>query len=104
MYSVAFIFEPNSYDEVFLELDAAVEKYAQSLDGFIGKESWQTADGRRRNSTYYWKNKASIKQFSAYERHIEAKRQYQKWYKGYHIVVSKVEHSYGDGFFQHFTA
>lgn len=35
--------------------------------------------------------------------HQQAKRQYARWYEGYHIVVSKVLRSYGDGAFAHIT-
>lgn len=33
----------------------------------------------------------------------EAKRQYQQWYKGFHIVISEVIRSYGDGALDHIT-
>ena len=41
--------------------------------------------------------------FSMHPRHIEAKRQYKKWYKGFHVVISEIQQSYGDGFFPHIT-
>jgi len=34
---------------------------------------------------------------------VEAKREYQRWYRGYHIVISEIVKSYGDGAFAHFT-
>ena len=103
MYSVAFIFEPGEYDEEFHALDDFIQNFAESMNGFIGKECWNSLDGKIMNSTYYWKDKASIKAFSSHPKHIEAKRQYAKWYKGYHIIVSKIERSYGDGGIPHVT-
>lgn len=103
MYSIAFIFEPKNYDEEFYKLDTAIQEFAESIEGFIGKESWQSADGKIMNSTYYWENEEAIKTFSSHPKHIEAKRQYSKWYKGYHIVISKIERSYGDGGITHIT-
>ena len=103
MYSVAFIFEPGNYDDEFHALDKIILEVAESMKGFVGKESWQSPDGTRLNSTYYWENEDSIKEFSAHPKHVEAKRQYSKWYDGYHVIVSKVEYSYGDNSFSHIT-
>lgn len=103
MYSVAFIFEPGDYDAAFHELDALILEAAQATDGYIGKESWQSPDGKRYNSTYYWRDQQALKTFSSHPKHIEAKRQYTKWYRGYHVVVANVERSYGDGNLAHIT-
>ncbi len=104
MYSIAFIFKPGNYDEEFYTLDKQIEQFAESLPGFLGKERWQSPDGKMINSTYYWEDQEAIKTFSSHPKHIEAKRQYTKWYDGYHIVVSKVERSYGDGALSHITS
>ncbi len=101
MYSVAFIFEPGDYDAEFLALDALILQVAESSEGYLGKESWQTADGAKLNSTYYWRDQEALKAFSLHPKHVEAKRQYAKWYKGYHVVIAKVERAYGDGYFDH---
>ena len=37
-------------------------------------------------------------------RHLEAKRQYRKWYAGYQVVISRVERAYGDGTVSSFVA
>src|SRR4030066_1801705 len=97
MYSAAFIFEPAQYDAEFHCLNAVIDSVARSLPGFLGVESWQSADGRRRNATYFWDNLDTLEAFSAHPAHQEAKRQYARWYNGYHIVISKVVRSDGDG-------
>ena len=51
MYSAAFIFEPGNYDDEFYSLDNQIHEIAESMEGFLGRESWQTADGKRVNST-----------------------------------------------------
>ncbi len=104
MYSVAFIFKPGKYDEQFHILDKAIQEIAESMEGYIGKEVWESADGKKINSTYYWATEESIKTFSQHPKHLEAKQQYSKWYDGYHIVISKVQRSYGDGSLAHITA
>ena len=45
----------------------------------------------------------AIKTFSTHPVHQQAKREYAHWYAGYHIVVSQVLRSYGDGAFEHVT-
>jgi heme-degrading monooxygenase HmoA len=103
MFSAAFIFEPGQYDERFHALDALIESAARANPGFLGSETWHSADGVRVNATYYWTDLASLKIFSNDPKHLEAKSQYRQWYKGFHIVISEVIRSYGDGGFEHFT-
>ena len=103
MFTAAFIFEPGTYDDRFLALDAQIEAAAAANPGYLGRDTWQTADGARINATYYWQDLESLKAFSADPNHQEAKRNYQLWYKGFHIVISEVIRSYGDGAFSHIT-
>ncbi|HEX2082896.1 MAG TPA: hypothetical protein VHF86_05360 [Xanthomonadaceae bacterium] len=44
---------------------------------------------------------SAIKALSTHPVHQQAKREYARWYAGYHIVVSQVLRSYGDGAFEH---
>ena len=103
MYSAAFIFEPGVYDDRFHALDALIEQAARETPGFLGAENWCSDDGTRRNATYYWATEEALRAFSANPHHLEAKRQYRDWYKGFHIVIAQVLHSYGDGAFAHAT-
>ncbi len=103
MYSAAFIFEPGEYDEEFHRLNAIIDEVARSMSAFRGAESWISPDGKRKNATYYWDNLEALKEFSNHPVHLEAKRQYSRWYNGYHIVISEVVRSYGDGAFPHQT-
>ncbi len=103
MYSAAFIFEPGQYDGEFHRLNDQIAAVARCSPGFMGQEAWQSADGTRRNATYYWASLEDLREFSMHPAHLEAKRQYARWYKGYHIVVSQLVRSYGDGAFAHVT-
>ena len=103
MYSAAFIFEPGTYDARFHELNALIDAAARATPGYLGAESWRSPDGNRANSTYYWDSLEALREFSTHPQHVEAKREYQRWYRGYHIVISEVVKSYGDGAFAHFT-
>lgn len=100
MYTASFQFEPGDYDEEFHRLDRLIEEAARATAGFLGKEAWHSPDGARRNATYYWDSLDALDEFSAHPVHLEAKRQYRRWYRGYHILVSEVLRSYGDGAFE----
>ena len=103
MYCAAFIWEPGVYDAEFHRLNGAIEQIARSLPGFLGSETWQSADGTRKCAHYYWTDLDTLKAFSVHPTHQEAKRQYSRWYNGYHIVVSEIVRSYGDGSLLHIT-
>lgn len=97
MYIAAFIYQPGQRDEEFYRLSALIDEIATSLPGFVGVQSWTSADQGLVNASYYWEDEASIQAFARHPRHIEAKRQYRRWYAGYQVVISKVERTYGDG-------
>jgi heme-degrading monooxygenase HmoA len=103
MFCAAFIWEPGSYDAEFHRLNDIIDQVALGLPGYLGVESWQNADGSRRCANYYWADLETLRAFSVHPAHQEAKKRYAEWYKGYHIVVSEVIRSYGDGAFAHIT-
>ena len=98
-----FFWEPGTYDAEFHRLNALIDDVAQSLPGFLGAESWQSPDGSRKCAHYYWRDLETLQSFSNHPTHLEAKRQYARWYMGYHIVITEVLRSYGDGNFPHLT-
>jgi heme-degrading monooxygenase HmoA len=103
MLSAAFIYQAKEYDAEFHRLNDAIKAVAASLPGFLGVEHWQSADGKTSNATYYWSDLDTLKAFSNHPTHQEAKRQHARWYSGYHIVISEVLRSYGNGALDHIT-
>jgi len=103
MYSVSFIFEAGTYDARFHELNALIDAAARATPGYVGVESWRSPEGKRANATYYWESLERLREFSRHPQHLEAKREYAKWYRGYHIVIAEVIRAYGDGGIDHFT-
>ena len=103
MFSAAFIFRPGTYDDEFHRLNNLIDAAAKSTDGYLGAETWQSADGKTINATYYWESLDALQEFSRNRNHLEAKKQVSRWYDGYHIVISEVLRSYGDNSIEHFT-
>lgn len=104
MFSCSFIFKPGKYDEEFHRLDTSIDDYAKSLEGYIGVDRWFSEDGTVTNSIYYWRDMESVSLFARFPDHLEAKEHYARWYDGYHIVISDVTASYGDGRIPHITS
>ncbi len=103
MYCAAFIYQPGEYDSEFHRLNDLIQAAAEAMPSYLGAESWVSEDGKLKNATYYWSDLAALKEFAMNPSHLEAKRNYSRWYQGYHIVISEVIRSYGDGHFPHIT-
>ena len=103
MISASFIFTETDLDDAFFALDAKIAEAAENTPGFLGKEGWVSPDGSKKNSIYYWEDRDALRAFSSHPLHLEAKAQYAKWYGGFHVVISDVVKSYGDGAFAHLT-
>jgi hypothetical protein len=97
VFLAQFKFAPGKYDEEFHTLDKAIGEYAESLPGYVGVERWISPDGLKRNSMYYFKDMETIQTFAKFPEHLDAKKQYAKWYDGYEVVISEIKASYGDG-------
>jgi len=103
MYSAAFIFKPGTYDDEFHRLNDLIDAAANATEGYLGAETWKSPDGKMFNAIYYWETLEALQEFSRHPTHLEAKKQYSRWYDGYHIVISEVLKSYGDNTIAHFT-
>jgi heme-degrading monooxygenase HmoA len=103
MYSAAFIFKPGTYDDEFHRLNNLIDAAAIATEGYLGAETWKSPDGDILNAIYYWETLEALQVFSKHPTHLEAKKQYSRWYDGYHIVISEVLRSYGDNTIAHFT-
>ena len=103
MYSAAFIFKPGTYDDEFHRLNDLIDAAANATEGYLGAETWKSPDGEMFNAIYYWETLEALQKFSRHPTHLEAKKQYSRWYDGYHIVISEVLKSYGDNTIAHFT-
>jgi heme-degrading monooxygenase HmoA len=98
-----FIFKPGTYDDEFNRLDDEIAEYAKSLKGFIGNEAWFSKDGTVKNACYYFESMDAVTQLARFEPHRVAKKENERWYDGYQIVVSEVTSTYGDGRLPHIT-
>lgn len=97
MFACSFMFVPGNLDDEFFALDSVIDDYARSLDGFVGVDRWWSEDKQARNVVYFFRDKETVSQFAQFPDHVKAKREYAKWYQGYHVVISEVTATYGDG-------
>ena len=97
VYAVRFTFSPGEYNEEFHRLNDRIDEVAKENPDFLGKEWWESPDGKLQSVIYYWAGLEALKTFSQNADHIEAKRRYEEWYDGYEVVISKVLDRWGDG-------
>jgi hypothetical protein len=67
--SASFIFTEGELDAAFHRLDALIEAAARETEGFLGKESWLSPDGAKRNAMYYWRDRAALRGRRQWGRH-----------------------------------
>ena len=103
MVIAMFIMEPGQRDDEFQRLNALIYAAAEATGGFLGEEMWRAVDGTRMNAIYYWESMGALEEFAKHPNHLEAKRQYERWYDGYQVVVAEVQNAYGDGALVHLT-
>ena len=103
MFACSFIFTPGEYDDEFYRLDNSIQRYAESMTGYLGTDRWFSEDKLSKNVIYYFKDQESVREFANFSDHKEAKAKYARWYKGYQVVISEVKASYGDGNYPHIT-
>ncbi|APD13366.1 antibiotic biosynthesis monooxygenase family protein [Pandoraea pulmonicola] len=97
MYSSTFIFRAGQYNDEFHRLDQQIAEIAASIDGYLGEEAWESADGNLIQNVYYWATEEALMQLVRHPKHLEAKRKQAQWLDGYRVVIAKVLQEYGDG-------
>lgn len=103
MYQANFIFRPGELDEDFHQANAMIGGAAAAIDGYLGEESWSSPTTGLCMATYYWRTREALDEFTCLATHRAAKQQQSRWYQGYHVIVSKIETTYGDGKLGHMT-
>lgn len=95
MYTATFMIRIRAYDDDFHRVNQSVIDLAESSPGYLGRESWTEED--RNVVILYWETLDHLKAFAEHPVHLAAKRQYQRWYDGYRVLVGEVLRDYGDG-------
>jgi len=103
MYQASFIFRPGQLDEDFHKANEVIGEAASAIEGYLGEESWSSQATGLRMATYYWRSREALNEFARLASHRAAKQQQSRWYQGYHVIVSKIETTYGDGKLEHVT-
>lgn len=95
MYCCSFVFTPGEYDEEFHRLNNAIDTFCKRLEDFSHVDSWQSSDGRERNSMYFFKSKEAINKLANLKAHLQAKAGVDRWYQNYRVDVFELINSYG---------
>jgi hypothetical protein len=103
MYSATFIFDTKQFDEEFHRLDQAIAEAARQTVGYLGEEAWENTATGRISNVYYWDSMDGLHVLMQNPTHLQAKAAQSKWLNGYHVVISQVMRTYGDGSFPHPT-
>lgn len=93
MYTATFMIRVKAYDADFYALNEAIIAIAEANPGYIDRESW--TDGERNVVILYWKTLEDLQAFAQHPKHLEAKRQYHRWYASYRVLIAEVLRSYG---------
>ena len=101
MISATFIFDKKQFDEEFYLLDQEIAEIAKNSTGYLGEESWESAETGRIANVYYWQSMEALQALMQHPKHIEAKAKQAKWLSGYQIVIAEVLRAYGDNTFAH---
>lgn len=101
MYSSTFTFLPGIYDAQFHAMDAEIARIAQSIDGYLGEETWENPATGLVSNVYYWDSMQALETLMRHPAHLAAKREQARWLGGYQVVIAQVIGTYGDGRIAH---
>lgn len=97
MFTATFTFAKRRFDAEFQSLDDDIARFARSLPGYLGEESWEDVAGQRISTVYYWDSLESLQRLVDHPAHRVAKQRQGEWLAGYRVTVSQVLRRYGDG-------
>ncbi len=103
MFQATFIFRPGKIDQDFLDRNTEIGNRAAAIEGFLGEESWLSPDGKLRQAVYFWATEEGLSAFVNDKVHRDAKKEQGRWYDGYHVIISEITSTYGDGRLMHPT-
>lgn len=97
MYTSTFVFAAKAFDDAFHRLDEAIAAAARSIPGYLGETSWENPQSGQIANVYYWDSLEALKALVDHPLHREAKARQASWLDGYHVTISQVLRTYGDG-------
>ncbi len=95
-YSSTFIFEVGELDDEFHRIDGEIAARAREISGFLGEETWHSAETGLHAEVYYWSSLEALQQLVSMDTHRLAKNRYGEWLGDYRVVISEVRSVYGN--------
>lgn len=90
LWQATFIFAKKEYDAEFDALNDIIEQATLASSGYLGMESYQSADGLRLINNYYWSDKAGMEASIHNAHHVEAKGKSERWLAGYQVIIAEI--------------
>ena len=97
MYTSTFVFAAKAFDAEFHRLDDAIATAARAIPGYLGETTWENPQSGQIANVYYWESLEALQALVDHPLHREAKARQANWLDGYHVTISQVLRTYGDG-------
>ncbi|MBA7932663.1 hypothetical protein HV127_15600 [Klebsiella sp. RHBSTW-00215] len=91
LWQATFIFEKREYDDEFYTLDRQIEQATLQSTGYLGMESFRSADGKRLINNYYWSEREGMDASINDAHHLQAKQKSAQWIAGYQVIIAQIE-------------
>lgn len=95
-YTSTFIYDIKQIDEAYRQLDAQIEDFVRTIDGYLGKECWENKEKGLLSVVYYWSSLEALQQLVTHPQHLKAKQLHQQWLNQYKVVIAEVVREYGE--------
>ena len=93
-YAVIFSNQISDTPEGYAQMADTMAELAETIPGYIGRETARDADGFA-VTVSYWETEAAIKQWREHAKHqLAQKLGKDRWYDHYSLRVAKIERQY----------
>lgn len=93
-YAVIFSNQISDTPEVYAQMADTMAELAETIPGYIGRETARDADGFA-VTVSYWETEAAIKQWREHAKlQLAQKLGKDRWYHHYSLRVAKIERQY----------
>lgn len=94
-YAVIFTAQRTDNDEGYAEAVAQLRDRLKSMEGFLGMDAVEDAQGFEITISY-WEDEAAIQRWANDPEHLRIRTENkERWYENFQVRVAKIERAYG---------